>query len=72
MEDNMSSHYTLEYWIDEGWYIGRIKEIPGVFSQGETLSELKENVKDAYDMMLEESTPVCHPATQVHETEFEL
>ncbi|HDQ45734.1 MAG TPA: type II toxin-antitoxin system HicB family antitoxin [bacterium] len=68
----MSSRYTLEYWIDEGWYIGRIKEIPGVFSQGETLSELKENVKNAYDMMLEESTPACHPATQVHETEFEL
>ena len=29
--------FTLEYWIDDGWYVGRIKEIPGVFSQGRTL-----------------------------------
>ena len=68
----MSHQYTLEYWIDDGWYIGRIKQIPGVFSQGETLSELKENVKDAYRMMLQESTPVYNPTTPVKETEFEL
>ena len=43
--------FTLEYWEDEGWYVGRLVEIPGVFSQGETLEELKENVQDAYEMM---------------------
>ncbi len=21
--------FTLEYWTDEGWYVGRLKEIPG-------------------------------------------
>jgi predicted RNase H-like HicB family nuclease len=31
-------------------------EIPGVFSQGETLDELKENIKDAYRMMVESET----------------
>jgi predicted RNase H-like HicB family nuclease len=25
---------TLEYWPDEGGYVGRLREIPGVFSQG--------------------------------------
>jgi hypothetical protein len=24
----------LQYWIDDGWYVGRLKEVPGVFSQG--------------------------------------
>ena len=43
--------FTLEYWRDDDWYVGRLIEIPGVFSQGETLDELKENVKDAYRMM---------------------
>ena len=43
--------FTLEYWEDEGWYVGRLVEIPGVFSQGETLEELKENVQDAYEMI---------------------
>ena len=39
---------TLEYWQDEGWYVGRLREVPGVFSQGETLEELEENIRDAY------------------------
>jgi predicted RNase H-like HicB family nuclease len=41
----------LEYWRDSGWYVGRIKELPGVFSQGVTLIELEENVRDAYELV---------------------
>jgi len=26
--EQMSRRFTLEYWVDEGWYIGRLKEIP--------------------------------------------
>ena len=50
---DMKRFFTLEYWTDDGWLVGRLKEIPGVFSQGETLDELKENIADAYRMMLE-------------------
>ena len=50
----MVKFFTLEYWVDEGWFIGRLKEIPGVFSQGETLKELETNIKDAYNLMMEE------------------
>ena len=48
--------FTLEYWMDEGWYIGRLKEIPGVFSQGESLEELEENIREAYHLMVEEES----------------
>jgi predicted RNase H-like HicB family nuclease len=48
--------FTLEYWKDDEWFVGRLVEIPGVFSQGETLDELKENIKDAYRMMVESET----------------
>ena len=44
--------FTLEYWEDDGWLVGRLVEVPGVFSQGETLEELKENIQDAYKLML--------------------
>ena len=44
---------TLEYWEDEEWFVGRIVEVPGVCSQGESLDELKENIQDAYKLMLE-------------------
>lgn len=48
----MRRFFTLEYWTDDGWYVGRLKEVPGVFSQGETLDELKENIADAYHMVI--------------------
>jgi predicted RNase H-like HicB family nuclease len=48
----MRRSFTLEYWIDEGWYVGRPKEVPGVFSQGESLAELEENIRDAYQLLL--------------------
>lgn len=47
----MRHEFTLEYWRDDGWYVGRLKEVPGVFSQGETLEDLEENVRDAYDLV---------------------
>lgn len=49
----MKRIFTLEYWQDDGWLAGRLKEIPGVFSQGQTRDELKENLVDAYRMVLE-------------------
>ena len=49
----MERTFTLEYWQDDGWYVGRLKEVPGVFSQGETMAELEENIRDAYKMMME-------------------
>lgn len=57
----MERHFTLEYWIDDNWYVGRLREIPGVFSQGETIDELEENIKDAYAMLLEDDNSVIIP-----------
>jgi predicted RNase H-like HicB family nuclease len=54
---NMSRIFTLEYWQDDNWFVGKLKEIPGVFSQGRTLAELEKNIQDAYEMVIEaEST----------------
>ena len=50
----MVRYFTLEYWEDEGGYVGRLKEVPGVFSQGKSLQELEENIQEAYQLMMEE------------------
>ena len=50
----MERKFTLEYWIDDDWYVGKLKEVPGVFSQGATLQELEENIQDAYRMIMSE------------------
>ena len=52
----MIRSFTLDFWIDDGWYVGKLREVPGVFSQGTNLEELKINIKDAYDLMMEETT----------------
>lgn len=59
---------TLDYWRDARWYVGRLREVPGVFSQGETLAELEENIREAYDLMRgEDAAP---PATDVRTKEI--
>lgn len=44
--------------------MGRLKEVPGVFSQGETLEELEENIIDAYRLMMEEQPTETHLEVQ--------
>jgi predicted RNase H-like HicB family nuclease len=36
------------YWKEENMYIGYLEEYPDYMTQGETLEELKENLKDIY------------------------
>ncbi|MBI2729501.1 MAG: type II toxin-antitoxin system HicB family antitoxin [Sphingobacteriales bacterium] len=45
---------TIVITKGESFYIGTIKEIPAVISQGETIEEAKENVKDALALYLED------------------
>ena len=67
----MRKSFTLEYWRDEDWFVGRLQEVPGVFSQGETLEELEENIRDAYGMVLaEQARP--GPPQETHFKEIEV
>ena len=64
----MQRYFTLEYWLDEGWYIGKLKEIPGIFSQGETLEELEKNIPEVYNLMLTEEN--TFQSAEVHTKEI--
>lgn len=46
--------FTLIYQRDNEWYVGELLEVPGVYSQGHTVEELKENILDAYQLLLKE------------------
>jgi predicted RNase H-like HicB family nuclease len=63
--------FTLEYWLDDNWYVGRLREIPGVFSQGETLEELEANIADAYRMVLADEDDVA-PVAEIRRKEVTL
>ena len=66
----MQRQFTLEYWIDEEWYVGRLREVPGVFSQGATLEELEENIRDAYSLLIADVREV-HPVSQIKDIAVE-
>ena len=68
----MQRQFTLEYWIDDDWYVGRLKEIPGVFSQGESLEELEENIREAYHLMLEDEEPLPYAGVQTKNIGVEM
>jgi len=66
----MVRHFTLEYWIDEGWYVGRLREVPGVFNQEASLQGLEENIRDAYQLMMEEKNEEVLPRVGVQTMEL--
>jgi predicted RNase H-like HicB family nuclease len=68
----MRRAFTLEYWQDGAWWVGRLLEVPGVFSQGETLDELRENIQDAYELMVTQERSAAPPAAQRQEVELEV
>lgn len=68
----MERHFTLEYWSDAGWYVGRLREAVGVFSQGKSLEELEENIRDAYSMMVEDEEAKRRPGVRTKEISVDV
>ena len=56
----MPLRFQLEYWKDGPWLVGRLPHVPGVFSQGATLAELEDNIRDAYQLMMDEQGTAPH------------
>jgi predicted RNase H-like HicB family nuclease len=52
-------NYTavIEKCTDPGLYVGFIPGFPGAHSQGETLEELNENLKEVIALLLEDGEP---------------
>jgi len=45
----------------DGFLIGQLKELPAVFTQGMTISELRENIADALELYLEDMREKYQP-----------
>jgi predicted RNase H-like HicB family nuclease len=49
----MKNRYTVIYEKSGKWWAVRVEGLPGALSQGKTLSEARENIKEAISMILE-------------------
>jgi predicted RNase H-like HicB family nuclease len=51
---------TMIYWKSGRFWLGKLKERPDIMTQGRTVKELEENLRDAYEMMVMDEVPEEH------------
>jgi predicted RNase H-like HicB family nuclease len=48
----MKNTFTAVYEKKNKWFIGYVEELPGANTQGETLEEVRENLKEAVELII--------------------
>jgi predicted RNase H-like HicB family nuclease len=56
----MEHRLKMVYWKGESFWLGKLLEHPEIMSQGETIEELEENLRDAYRAMFLDEVPEEH------------
>jgi predicted RNase H-like HicB family nuclease len=51
------SKMTLVYWRSEKFWLGKLLEHPEIMTQGRTLEELEQNIREAYLLMALDEVP---------------
>jgi predicted RNase H-like HicB family nuclease len=61
----MKTKLSMIYWKGDKFWVGKLVEHPEIMTQGETLEELEENMKEAYMLMTMEDVPEEHDVKQL-------
>jgi predicted RNase H-like HicB family nuclease len=61
----METKLKMVYWKSERFWVGKLLDHPEIMTQGETLEELEENMKDAYLLMTMEDVPEHHEVKEL-------
>ena len=56
----METNLNMIYWKGEKFWVGKLLDRPEIMTQGKTLKELEENIKDAYILMTMDDVPPQH------------
>jgi predicted RNase H-like HicB family nuclease len=49
----MSATFTAIFEQDGDWWVGYVEELPGANTQGATLDEARENLKEVVELIIE-------------------
>lgn len=55
----MQNTFTAVFEQDGEWWIGYVEELPGANTQGKTLEEARENLKEAIQLVLEANREIA-------------
>jgi len=61
----MNRRLTLIYWKSDKFWLGKLLEYPEIMTQGETLEELEDNIKDAYLLMAMDDVPDGYQSKEI-------
>ncbi len=61
----MDRRFTLVYWKSDRFWLGKLLEHPEIMTQGESLQQLEENIKDAYLAMAMEDVPENYQTKEI-------
>ncbi|MBI5234249.1 MAG: type II toxin-antitoxin system HicB family antitoxin [Deltaproteobacteria bacterium] len=61
----MKTKLKMIYWKGEKFWVGKLLQHPEIMTQGGTLEELEENMKDAYMLMTMEDVPEKHKVKEL-------
>lgn len=53
----MKTKMNMIYWKSDKFWLGKLLEHPEIMTQGKTLHELEENIKEAYLLMAMDEVP---------------
>ena len=56
---------TMVYWKSDQFWLGKLLEHPEIMTQGESLEELEENIKDAYLLMAMDDVPSSYQVKEI-------
>ncbi|MEI8181919.1 MAG: type II toxin-antitoxin system HicB family antitoxin [Desulfomonile sp.] len=61
----MTKRLNMIYWRGERYWLGKLLEYPEIMTQGETLEELEENLRDAFRLMVLDEVPDDHHTREI-------
>jgi len=60
----MKGEFTTVIEKHGKWYVGYLEEIPGVNTQGRTLKEVRENLKEALELIIKANRELARKSIQ--------
>ena len=58
----MKEYYMIIERDECGWYVGSVPELPGCHTQGHTIEELTERMKEAINLYFEDTDEYIPPS----------
>lgn len=55
----MTSTFTAVFEKVNDWYIGYVEELPGANSQGKTLDEARDNLREAIELIVKSNREIA-------------